>query len=840
MSYDSKKREFEKEHIYVVEIDAEKCALTFGSSPCVGGLRSITTTAVSVDDFNVGDEIEGATSGAIAEIFAITGSSPTYTFEYRVTNGIDFQTAAETINNNTASGVATKDGNAPTLLTTSDGKCYNTLASCQDTVNYDGSEIQTYRCCEARSPHPPGLDAVPNISDISISPTEVKPGGGIALRSSVSITYNDHPHSDIGIDPYLSDRTFDPLERGTYWTKWRARNAFYENYNMRILSGYLENGAYDSSNFQTRHYVLAEVNASRGRASTKAKDPLQLVTNKKALAPSPSNGVLNADITAGATSLTLKPTGIGSEYPTSGKVKIQDEVIEYSGKSSDTLTGLTRGSNNTTAAAHSEDDTVQLCLEYNTTVDVILEDLLTTYAGVTSSFIPTSEWSAEVTTFLSNNASTLITDPTSVDMLVEEICEQWPLKLVWDDRSQEIKLIALKAPPASADVLDMDENILADSVTVRDRNDMQVSTIFVYYGQFDPTREIDDKNNYLVTYARVNTDAIQRYGSDSTKVIYSRWISAGAGAAARQLAALHGRRFGFVPREINFELDAKDSSLWVGDTRALNHRDMVDFTGLPQDVIIEILSAKEQDNYNYKALEFIYDDELPEDEGGAAPGVDLVLFTIDEQNVNLRTRYEDNFGTPDASTVAKFVVTSGVIIGSSSTASDAMDTGTWPAGATITLQTNSGSFVVGAGGGGGDGVDGDNGGDAINMQYDLTLVNNGVIGGGGGGGAGEIDGDAQAGGGGGAGDDVGPKGLTFYAGAGGSTTDAEDGTLENGGAGGEASGGGDLAEGAAGGDLGQNGNNSLSNTGGTAGFAIRKNGNTLTESVTGDIRGTVS
>jgi len=79
------------------------------------GYKSITTTAVSTDDFSVGDEIEGATSGARAIITSITGSSPTYTFHYYLVDDplTDFQTAAETITNNDATGSATKDGNAP-------------------------------------------------------------------------------------------------------------------------------------------------------------------------------------------------------------------------------------------------------------------------------------------------------------------------------------------------------------------------------------------------------------------------------------------------------------------------------------------------------------------------------------------------------------------------------------------------------------------------------------------------------------------------------------------------------------------------------------------------------
>jgi hypothetical protein len=79
------------------------------------GYKSITTTAVGTDDFSVGDEIEGQSSGARAIITQIDGSDPTYTFHYYLIDDplTDFQTAAETVDNNDSSGTATKDGNPP-------------------------------------------------------------------------------------------------------------------------------------------------------------------------------------------------------------------------------------------------------------------------------------------------------------------------------------------------------------------------------------------------------------------------------------------------------------------------------------------------------------------------------------------------------------------------------------------------------------------------------------------------------------------------------------------------------------------------------------------------------
>lgn len=81
------------------------------------GYQSITTTAVPVDDFAVGDVIEGDNSGARAVITLIEGSDPTYTVHYYLIGDpqITFDTAAEGISSlePASTGQMTKNGSAP-------------------------------------------------------------------------------------------------------------------------------------------------------------------------------------------------------------------------------------------------------------------------------------------------------------------------------------------------------------------------------------------------------------------------------------------------------------------------------------------------------------------------------------------------------------------------------------------------------------------------------------------------------------------------------------------------------------------------------------------------------
>jgi len=750
-------------------------------------------------------------------------------------------------------------GIAPcTASSTGDDKCFNTLETTQDLPNYV-STTKTYSFCTQRSPHPTGLSGViPSIISINVTPSKIDPKGGLGVRASASISFKDHPHSDIDIDKYIDDRTWIAFERGTFWTKLRARNPNYQFKALRILTGYLVDGEFLAENFQTQHFVINRLDVSNGQATITAKDPLTLAMSKKAQVPAPNSGTLNAGITDVGTGALLIPSGVGNlEYDTSGFLLIKSEIMSFT-RAGDVLTLTRGGQKGTDAIAHSAGDTVQQCYERSGAsegqLDFIVDDLLTNFANIDPAFIPTTSWNAEVDTFLPGLLDGLIPKPMDVFKVLRELSEAMPFYLWWDERAQLVQLTALKAPPINADVLDMNENLVKKSVRVVDKPDQRISTVFINFDIQNRAKSLTDVDNWGQTYVRVDTDSINKYGSSEVKTISSRWISGTNKATALQAAALIGRRGSNIPREINFSLEAKDDDLWLGQIRSLNYRDMVDATGLPVDTMFQITSAGESKNFNYVGLEFNYGEAVASDEGsgGGEPGVDLILLSTSDKDINLRTIYDNLFPTPDGSTVAKFVLENGTVIGGSVLGSAGMDTGSWPGGAVITLQINSGGFAVGRGGQGRHGSAtpaAEAGSLAIILNHDLTLVNNGVIGGGGGGGGSASKATSRAAGGGGAGFDVGPAGLgttsseAFID----SIVQASVGNLETGGGGGKVTifGIADPKGGTGGalGSAGLVGNNPLgggsTTSGGAAGDAIDKNGFTLDEVVTGTIHGSI-
>jgi hypothetical protein len=716
-------------------------------------------------------------------------------------------------------------------------KCYNTLASCQDPNNFE-TTVKTYRFSSRRSPHPAGIESIPNVADISFTPSQIDLTGGLGVRASVSINFLDHPFSDIGVDPYLDERTYIASDRGTFWTKWRARNPYYTGRPIRVYTGYLVNGLYDEDNFAARHYVIESLQVSGGQCRIVAKDPLKLADNNRALAPKQSTGQLQGALSTGSTHLTLEPAGVGDlEYPASGYIRIRSEVIEFS-RTGDVMSMLNRGEFNTVHAAHSAGDTVQLCLHYDAeSLNDIIYDLLVNYADVDPAFIPTDEWASEVGDFLPGLLSTLITEPTGVQALLKELGEQAPHSLYWDERTQKIVMKAIKPPPITFQPLTQTNDLI--TLSSADRADLRVSTVVVNFGQFDPTKRLDQLDNYVQSYVRFDADSAVRYGSNRIKRIFSRWITSLNKAAAVVLAAKIGRRFADIPRECDFLVDPKNINVWTGDSVTIQHREIVDFSGALISTPFQIVSvAEKKDQYQYSAIEYNYADPLGED---PPEGVSLIIFGGDTNSINIRSVYNSLFPEPDEYTEVKVIIEADVVIGSTTNTVPALQTGTWPAGMIPIVIENRGS-LLGRGGDGGDdtGSNGMDGGDALEIDHDIELNNIGLIGAGGGGGGGAYSSmgslivGAQAGGGAGR-----INGSGFV-----------NGTDSTGGEGQYAqiiSGGVEPMEvfaiGGWGGNLGEDGEDgagfTVSGNKGLAGLAIKCNGNTVSYIESGTIIGDI-
>ena len=695
----------------------------------------------------------------------------------------------------------------------------------------------TYTICENVGPIPNGLDAIPLMSSSSASPAQVNLAGGIGVRASATVSFNE------GLDYRYFGTATTPVR---FWLNWRARNAGYQGGRLSLFSGYIVNGAYDAVNFERRDYVIESFSHNASGATITAKDTLKMTASDRAVAPAKSTGILTSTLTDVANNFTVGPAGVGDlEYPASGWLRLGDEVVSFT-RVTDTFT-IVRAQYNTLAAEHGINDLAQLCLYYNDNLSDIMYDLYTVYAGVPTAQINKTQWDNEITQNLPGLYEALITEPTGVDKLAKELAESAPHFQYWDERINQIVLTAIKAPPTLSQCYTAESNLLEASTSIKDEPEMRVSTVICRFGQRDPTKKLDDESNYSQAQVRITPLSITKYGGvEKFKFINSRWISNANRAAAIRLCARIGRRFEEMPRRISFNLDARDADVWSGQPMLIDS-DLTLRNESPWDrfcMPVQVLSVGESKDYKYTALEHTYGDALPEDEDSDDPNYRPVYISgftdqLEDESGNpqtLREVYDSVWPDILADYNIVFIFDLSCVAGSSDNTAYSVVTGAWPGFLVLDILLDVRGLIVGKGGDGADvGGSATVGGPAISLGTNIRLSNTGIIGGGGDGGEDATGGgtiNADAAGGGGAGYINGIAGLgTTTSGASAVVNQAENGGNTLGGAGGFASNQESpepaFASGAAGGDLGD-------------GQAIALNGNTITYLETGTILGAVS
>lgn len=508
-----------REYITIVEIDVDFCDLTFGSSPCTAALSSTVAR-----------------------------------------------------------------------------KCFNTRATCKDLANIDLGTL-TLRFAGNQSGLPKGQTIFPALKSVSERAGEINLSGlddrtsALGKRASVTVQVQDFTYHDTLTDKYQSERVsgaaqqsgvgYDPAAQGTFFGRLRARWPHWYGRALRVKRGVVGQAL---AAMETEHYVLTDWKGpdANGAVTFTAKDVLKLAEDDNALCPAPSNGVLAEGITITATEATLSPSGIGdAEYAASGRVCIGSEVMTFT-RSGDTLTLTGRGVDGTTAAAHSADDSAQECYHVsNAIIPDVLEELLVTYAGISSGFIPTADWTTENHWTTGFGLTTTITRPTAVSKLVGEIC-QLGVSVWWEPTAQEIRYRPNRPLEADETFFQITDaaNILEGSGQVEVSEGQRIGTIFFWHGLIDPTDSATDGNNYRKALVRTSTEAAN-FETSAFKEIYTRWFGPeGDDPVAATIAERLISRYERAPLTIQVDLDIKDrESVRIGDLVQVTSRLIQDDAG---------------------------------------------------------------------------------------------------------------------------------------------------------------------------------------------------------------------------------------------------------------------
>ena len=498
--------------------------------------------------------------------------------------------------------------------------CYNTWKSCQ-VPNVFAVTTQTIRFVKPRADLPLSLNAIPSVNSTSTSPTQLNVGdvdassGPLGKRAQATVTFQDHPTSDVQLDPYVSQRVGNPFERGTFWTKMQARWPYHKGRRVRIRDGYINQNPVD---MVTREYLIDSIDGpdSNGRVTLRAVDPLRILDDKTSQAPKQSQGELSAAMTAAQTTLTV--TGaLLADYPATGTLRIDSELMTYTGRTITagiiTFTGLTRGTDGTTAATHSIETRVQTCVRY-TDVNAweVAKDLIQVYAPAAYPFIDLTQWSTEATQWLDGFiVSAVISEPTGLNQLLAELCRDAQFFIWWDEREQKILLRAVRPPSEVPISWNDNANIIAGSQSIQYKPDERISQVWYYYDPKDRTKSVTDEANYRKVRIRIDaaSESDREYDEAAIEKIFSRWVRTDAIVTAITTRIIN--RYKQTPFYLTLSVDAKDRGLWTADVVDVSTRILTNLEGLPLQSRYQIISAQEAtpgsvikyvlQNYNFTA-----------------------------------------------------------------------------------------------------------------------------------------------------------------------------------------------------------------------------------------------
>ena len=605
----------------------------------------------------------------------------------------------------------------------SNAKCYNTLATCPVPDSYDPMpKPLTFVRPED------GVEAnkIPSLTQLTIQASRLAGFTGkespLGERGKVTATFKDHAWDDSLVDKYHLERAdftagqpaYEPIETGTFWPKFRARNQFYNGRDLIVRTGI-------GDDIRTRKYVIETMEGFNSSPKVIGKDPLKLADDDRAQCPIASGGQLASDLSETDTTLFLQPGGIGDEeYPTSGRASIGKEYVSFT-RSGDQITLTERGLNGT-VESHDANDTFQLAKVVDGVPPAdIVYDLLTNFSPVPASAIPKAEWD-DAMSIVPNVYTADIAKPTSVKDLIGELAEQAGFGIAWDDLEQKILMVPVQPPDESVGTI-TDDMIVADSVRVKDAQNKRISRVWTAFGQIDPVVDLDEDANYRQVAIDVESSAedVERYAQPKIRKIFSRWIPQFGLSVAQDLNSRLLARFQDTPRDIKFNVSRNDiDQIKLGETRFMRTEQIQNRFGQPEDIIIRILGIEEkEDILAVDAEEQLY--IAPPD---AATEERTIVIGSDTNNFNLRDAHDNLFQPAQAGDTVRCIVSPGVVVCSDRGGSDyAFETGSFAPGVNLVLEVSNNAIISGRGGSGKN-IEIDISGFESNFNYSFSQIDN--------------------------------------------------------------------------------------------------------------------
>jgi hypothetical protein len=294
--------------------------------------------------------------------------------------------------------------------------------------------------------------------------------------------------------------------------------------------------------------------------------------------------------------------GKGSQYAdpaTSGKneyVRIGDEVIRYTAKSTDTLSwpdGTYRAQFSTSRATHREKSVVQLCRAWiDQPAKTVIEEIMNE-GGVADAYIDLAGLAAEDTDWLQGGRITAcIADPEESSALLLDLCKDLLMMCWWHPVEQKVKFkVDMPEIVSTLAALTDDDLVLAETQVER-LDAERITAAALDFELASATADRKMRQNYRIVEAYIDATAqgANSYNDVRQDIRQSRWFTEANEVLARSNVARKLSRLRDAPSRLKFKLDPKDE-VALGALVDITTRKMPDAAGNAKTVRCRIVSV---------------------------------------------------------------------------------------------------------------------------------------------------------------------------------------------------------------------------------------------------------
>lgn len=535
------------------------------------------------------------------------------------------------------------------------------------------------------------------VNSIAENTTVLKPSEGLAGRGTLRVTFGD----------FLGDPSaINPTNTGTFFGKYVSRNVF-ANKEIRVKYFHVKTDgtAYTEADALTKTYTLDTISKSgKGVYTASAKDELTKADKDKSQFPQPTDGSLRLDIDELTTSI---PVDIATTYAVNDVIYVGGEFMRVLGvsgilTSTATLTVDVRGSDivglsstellsKSVPDSHSEDDTIQICVQSdNQRIDELIKDILVS-VDVPLAKIPESAWVAEVDEWHNGvRINTLWFDPRDSNVVIKEVLVAYLMDLWYDPVDVEVKLSAISVWKNTDIVLQENKHIDFDTLTTSPLESMRFSRAYIFRDK-PFLAEDDGIKNYrgLAVFKNVALETSALYGEPKTKEFKPNPII--SRPSAQLLVQRFVSRFGHTPVMYRWTTQERFLDFKTGDIVSIESDEVQDHDGTQKQVRAQILNIKPRlgklkREYQVKALTY---------EAAFQDGSEFVL-SGNNCEINLHVVA----GAPSQVVDLTYIIDGGVLCG---IAAPSVIAGNFAAGSKITIILINGAEWQGFAGAGGTG-----------------------------------------------------------------------------------------------------------------------------------------